>query len=175
MNIQVKNHSYSKRKENHAKATFEKFANRILGKDNSKNIKTLQIRLMTNFGKQHNAFREDIPFSHIWDEKTGTALLAVAPNWMKNLDRLQYGIKHEMVHLRDVMNGWIVAEKPKKNEKMRVWYLNDSNEYELYTRHAPVWLLDELWDNAPYDSWLDAIGTYYPWERVALTVDKWCK
>ncbi len=172
MKIEIRNNCFSNYKEGLARKAAKSFAKRILGVQNFKQVKKLKIFLISRVGKNTDTF--DNSFLSMWDEKKGIANLYLTFNWMEKGYWITYGVKHELIHLRDIMNGWLYAEKTQGKEKMRVWWLHDDGYHHVYTKPAPDWLIDKLYedDDIPYQSFLDVMSIYYPWEYESLTVER---
>ncbi len=167
MNIEIQNYSYSTYKENLAKKAIKKYAKKILGKENFKKVDKFKLVLMNNWGRKKNRFT-DIPFSNLWDESTKTITIPIAPNWVRE-QRIDYGICHELVHTKDIMNGWLISEKPRGRDRLRIWWLHDDGYYYLYTKHIPEWIEDIMYsDSVAGQSYFELLSTCYPWEYEPL-------
>jgi len=162
MKISFNRHSYSKYKENQIRRYFKMNVDHVLGKRRQKRIKEVHIRLMKNWrGKVFNEF----PFSHMWDEEKGKAVLFLAPNWMEEKHTRAYGIAHELTHLKDIMDGYLLTEEPENGNKLKVWWCGT-----LYEKTADNDLAHKLW-GCSYNSYCDYLSLYYPWEYEACKVN----
>ena len=137
----------------------------ILQTKNIKKIKTINIKLMTNFyvrGPNHLYFNKMFVDGH--------ATIWVAPAWVKDGPGGRwYGVRHELFHLEDVLSGNIIALPLKGKEKMRIkWRKSPRHRFNTYTKVCPDWLQHELYDNEDYKTYSAVISAYWPWERKPL-------
>ena len=172
MKITVTNNCYSKYKENLCIKYLKKHARRLLSKENLSKIKSFNIIMVKRYTK--GRFNASNVYGHMWDD--GNAEIMLSPEWIIDKHRAgwhEYGVMHELVHLRDILDGRLISEKPHKGEQMRVWYQTDNDDYlHLYTKTMPEWVSNELYakDEHAHRSFIDHVSVYYPWERNALTV-----
>ena len=160
MKIITQNYVYSKNKEKKCIRAAKKTLGPILGKKNIKKIKTLKIKMLARYRVES--------FLEMWDEKTGVATLSLSPVWMDGRNGgYEYGVMHELTHLRDIMNKTMVPEVPEKGEKLRVWYdVEGLGVLTLFNKVMPEWVSQELFSNPMYEyqSFLDHLAIFYPWE-----------
>ena len=171
LKIKFNRHSWSKYKEEQCRKALETHAPTILGEENLKKIKSFKIILMKNW-RSNNLFRNPNVFEHCYNPKTGEATIILAPNWMykRSLTSREYGVCHELVHIKDVIEENIISEKPRRGEKIRVWFRhNPEDKHTLYTETVPERVTSKMFEE-DYDAFYALMSAYYPWECEALQV-----
>ena len=127
LKIKTQNNCFSEYREKLMKKHLRKWAPIILGEKNLKQIKGFDLVMYNNFNDRGVGY----PFYNMWNGSR--AVLSIAPNWMygKREGTREYGVMHELVHLRDIIEGRLIPEKPKRGEKMRIWWEHDDGYHYL--------------------------------------------
>ena len=169
MEIKFDKHCCSKSIERQVLKLAKKIIPKVLGK-RTKVITTLQIKLQTRFT------------GHEWDDfnrkfDCGKVHITIFSNWMNGGPVWKaYGLRHELIHVRDVMDGLLIGLPPKKGRNFRVnWRPTRAHKWTTYSRHIPDWLADRVYDEREHKIFLEMMTVAYPWERetiLALGKDK---
>jgi hypothetical protein len=159
MEIVFNKHSYSKYIEQQMLTHVKKLIPEVLGK-RVEIITTMYVKLQCNF----QGFHWD-DFNKMFDH--GKATLTIFPNWMNEGRHTRlYAIKHELIHLRDVMDGKLEAFPPDPGKKIKIkWKPTINSVGKFYNKIVPDWIVDELYDNSSRSEFAKSMGIFYPWEE----------
>jgi len=166
MQIAFNKHKYSKYIENHVRKCVEEQAAKVLG-HRTKIITKIQVNLESRFsGNKPNDYNN--MFDH------GVVLVKLFPNWTTAGPYIRnYGVRHELIHVRDVMDGLLMNLPPKPGKNYRVKYrATTRHKWKFYDRYVPEWLGTQIYDNCDYEIFYKMLSAVQPWEAEALS-DKW--
>ena len=164
--VKVINHQYSDHKVSKAKRLLKKYFSIILNSSEQKQIKKINLKL------RHNVLPKvdhKVGFLKMWNPKTKTATIWIAPNWMDNLaGGIKGGIIHELWHIKQILKGKLIPQLPKPNDHFRVlWRKSQNKKYQRFHRVYYMNKLDTSFDE-DYKEYLRLLKKHQPWEYEAV-------
>lgn len=175
MKIIIRDHKNQVNLHREMKRIINQELEKFVGKKNYPKIKKVKIncfyRWTKTFTRDNDEQKKDF---ELWDEETGLVTLWLAPYWLDCNQSVRYGMRHEMVHLKDVMdnNLIILSRKPFKAK-----YRETKNKpYKTYTKVYKKTVLDEKYEQG-WDAYVDYLAQFFPWERQAhhVPLEKYLK
>jgi hypothetical protein len=145
---------------------------KLIGKRNFKQVKEVEVFVCHRWTKRllsRNNRKEDLDFK-LWDCKNKKVRLWLVPSWLVSLEDVRYGLRHEIVHLKDLMeeNLIVLSEKP----FVAKYRVNKKTEYKVYD-NLPIKKIQDEKYSISWKAFVEYTSKFFPWEYKAHMVS--CK
>ena len=167
MKISFSDSKQNKRLQKEARRILRTDVLKILGKRLSSKIKYLNIVFLYRWTKRTARDNDEIKDFQLWDNQD-TVTLFLAPDWLKgDLSALRYGLRHEIVHLKDVMENNLISisKKPFKVKYRK----NKNSKYRTFTKLPKNEMLMKTY-NESWEAHIAYITKFFPWEEKAHNI-----